>query len=119
MIGHSILAAGQVCIPPVILRSIREEIVDNGDEMLRNIAAAEGFEIDRENSLKRVPTGFESGTPYDELLKLKDHCLSLDLTEEELLAPDFEEQVLRRFRSAKPYLQQLNRAIEYGYEEMM
>lgn len=119
MIGHSILAAGQVCIPPVILRSIREEIVDNGDEMLRNIAAAEGFEIDRENSLKRVPTGFESGTPYDELLKLKDHCLSLDLTEEELLAPDFEEQVLRRFRSAKPYFQQLNRAIEYGYEEMM
>lgn len=119
MIGHSILAAGQVCIPPVILRSIREEIVDNGDLMLRNIAAAEGFRMDDSCSLKRVPQGFESGTPYDDLLKLKDHCLVLDLTEDEVLAPDFEERVLARYRSAKPYLEQLNRAIEYGYEEMM
>lgn len=119
MIGHSILAAGQVCIPPVVLRSIREEIVDYGEEMLRNIAAAEGFSLDRENSLKRVPTGFESGTPYDELLKLKDHCLVLDLSEEELCAPDFKEQLLRRFRTTKPYLDQLNRAIQYAYEEYM
>lgn len=119
MIGHSILAAGQVCIPPVILRSIREEIVDNGDLMLRNIVAAEGFRMDDSYSLKRVPQGFESGTPYDDLLKLKDHCLVLDLTEDEVLAPDFEERVLARYRSAKPYLEQLNRAIEYGYEEMM
>lgn len=119
MIGHSILAAGQVCIPPVILRSIREEIVDNGDLMLRNIVAAEGFRMDDSYSLKRVPQGFECGTPYDDLLKLKDHCLVLDLTEDEVLAPDFEERVLARYRSAKPYLEQLNRAIEYGYEEMM
>jgi uncharacterized protein (DUF2461 family) len=119
MIGHSILAVGEVCLPPVILRSIREEIIDNGEEMLRNIASAEGFRIDTEGSLKRTPTGFPSGTPYDELLRLKDHCLVLDLEEEELYAPDFTERIVARFRTAKPYLQQLNRAIEYGYEEMM
>ena len=119
MIGHSILAVGQVCIPPVVLRSIREEILDYGDEMLANIAAAEGFSLDVENSLKRVPTGFESGTPYDTLLKLRDHILSLDLSEEEVCAPDFKEQMLARFRSAKPYLDQLNRAIQYAYEEYM
>ena len=119
MIGHSILAAGQVCIPPVVLRSIREEIIDYGDEMLRNIAAADGFVLDRENMLKRVPTGFESCTPYDALLKLKDHCLCLDLSEEELLASDFKEQLIARFRTTKPYLDQLNRAIQYAYEEYM
>lgn len=119
MIGRSILAAGQVCIPPVILRSIREEILDNGDQMLQNIAAAQGFTIDTDQKLKRVPTGFPSGTPYDELLKLKDHCLSLDLDEQALYAPDFTEQIMARFRTAKPYLDQLNRAIEYGYKEMM
>jgi uncharacterized protein (TIGR02453 family) len=119
MIGHSILAVGEVCLPPVILRSIREEIIDNGEEMLRNIASAEGFRIDTEGSLKRTPTGFPSGTPYDELLRLKDHCLVLDLEEEELYAPNFTERIVGHFRSAKPYLQQLNRAIEYGYEEMM
>ena len=119
MIGHSILAAGQVCIPPVILRSIREEIIDHGEEMLQHIAQARGFSIDTEQKLKRVPLGFASGTPYDELLKLKDHCLSLDLTEEEVMADDFTEQILERFRSTKPYLDQLNRAIQYGYEEYM
>ena len=119
MIGHSILAVGDVCFPPAILRSVREEILDNGALMLRNIAAAKGFRIDTAGSLKRVPTGFPIGTPYDELLKLKDHCLVLDLEEEELYAPDFTEQMIACFRSAKPYLDQLNRAIAYGYEEMM
>ncbi|MDO4757990.1 MAG: DUF2461 domain-containing protein [Rikenellaceae bacterium] len=119
MIGRSILAAGQVCIPPVILRSIREEIVDNGDEMMQNIAAAKGFTLDNDTALKRVPTGFVSGTPYDELLKLKDHCLSCPLSQEELQSADFKKQILSRYQSAKPYLDQLNRAIQYGYEEMM
>lgn len=117
-IGRSILAAGQVCIPPVILRSIREEIVDHGEELLQNIAAAKGFRIDEENKLKRLPVGFEGGAAWDELLKLKDHCLVLDLTEDEVLSEDFTRRILDRFRTTKPYLDQLNRAIQYGYEEM-
>ncbi len=121
MIGHSILGAGQVCIPPVILRSIREEILDNGEEMLKHIRAARGFYHEAENRLKRLPVGFESGKgrAYEELLKLKDHCLVFDLAEEELHTDNFEERILTRFRSVKPYLDQLNRAIQYGYEEMM
>lgn len=119
MIGHSILAAGQVCIPPAILRSIREEIVDNGDLMAENIAAAEDFRMDYTGSLKRLPKGFEQETVHTDLLRLKDHCLVLDLTEEEVLSEDFVPRMLERFRSAKPYLDQLNRAIEYGYEEYM
>ena len=119
MIGHSILAAGQVCIPPAILRSIREEIVDNGDLMAENIAAAEDFRMDYTGSLKRLPKGFEKETEHTDLLRLKDHCLVSDLTEEEVLSEDFVPRMLERFRSAKPYLDQLNRAIEYGYEEYM
>ena len=119
MIGHSILAAGQVCIPPAILRSIREEILDNGEHMVANIAAAEGFRMDYTGSLKRLPKGFEKETAHTDLLRLKDHCLVSDLTEEEVLSEDFIPRMLERFRSAKPYLDQLNRAIEYGYEEYM
>lgn len=119
MIGHSILAAGQVCIPPAILRSIREEIVDNGDLMAEHIASADGFRMDYIGSLKRLPKGFEKETEHTDLLRLKDHCLVLDLTEEEVISEDFVPRMLERFRSAKPYLDQLNRAIEYGYEEYM
>ena len=118
MLGHSLLASGAVCIPPAVLRSIREEIVDHGDEMLRSIRRAEGFALDTSNALRRVPTGFTSGTPCDELLKLRDHCLMRPISEEELYAPDLLDRTLERFRTTKPYLDQLNRAIEYAYEEM-
>lgn len=118
LIGYSCLAAGQVCIPPEVLRSIREEIVDHGDAMLRAIARARGFALDEENKLRRVPTGFAGGTPYDELLKLKDHCLMRRIATEELFEPDLLERTVERFRTTHPYIEQLNRAIRYAYEEM-
>lgn len=119
LIGYSCLAAGQVCLPPAVLRSIREEIVDHGDAMLAAIAAADGFAIDETNKLRRVPTGFESGTPYDELLKLKDHCLMRRMATAELFEADLLERLVARFRTTQPYIEQLNRAIRYAYEEMM
>lgn len=119
MIGHSLLASGAVCIPPIVLRSIREEILDNGDQMLASIAAAKGFEIDRTYSLKRTPTGFPTGTPYDDLLKLKDVCLGQTLSEEDLYDEELLAKTLEAFRSTQPFIAQVNRAIKFAYEEMM
>lgn len=119
MIGHSLLASGAVCIPPIVLRSIREEILDNGDQMLASIVAAKGFEIDRTYSLKRTPTGFPTGTPYDDLLKLKDVCLGRTLSEEDLYDEELLAKTLEAFRSTRPFIAQVNRAIKFAYEEMM
>lgn len=119
MIGHSLLASGAVCIPPIVLKSIREEILDNGDQMLASIAAAKGFEIDRTDSLKRTPTGFPTGTPYDDLLKLKDVCLGRTMSEEELYCTDLLPKAIEAFRSTQPFIAQVNRAIKYAFEEMM
>lgn len=119
MIGHSLLASGAVCIPPIVLRSIREEIMDNGDQLLASIAAAKGFEIDRTYSLKRTPTGFPTGTPYDDLLKLKDVCLGRTLSEEDLYDEELLAKTLEAFRSTQPFIAQINRAIKFAYEEMM
>ena len=119
MIGHSLLASGAVCIPPIVLKSIREEILDNGEQMLASIAAAKGFEVDRTYSLKRTPTGFPTGTPYDDLLKLKDVCLGRPMSEEELCRADLLPRTIEAFRSTRPFIAQVNRAIQYAYEEMM
>lgn len=119
MIGHSLLASGAVCIPPIVLKSIREEILDNGEQMLASIAAAKGFEVDRTYSLKRTPTGFPTGTPYDDLLKLKDVCLGRPMSEEELCRTDLLPRTIEAFRSTQPFIAQVNRAIQYAYEEMM
>lgn len=119
MIGHSLLASGAVCIPPIVLKSIREEILDNGEQMLAAIAAAKGFEIDNSNSLKRTPTGFPTGTPYDDLLKLKDVCLGHVMSEEDMYDTELLPKVLAAFRSTQPFIAQVNRAIQYAFEEMM
>lgn len=119
LLGGSVLAAGQVCIPPVVLRSIREEILDNGEQMFESIRSAEGFSIDETNKLKRTPTGFPSGTPYDELLKLKDVCLIRPLEDELLYDSELLPKTLAMFRTTQPFLAQLNRAVRYAYEEMM
>lgn len=118
-LGKSALASGMVCIPPVVLRSIREEILDNGEQMIESIRNAAGFSIDESNKLKRTPTGFPTGTPYDELLKLKDVCLMRTLDDELLYSSRLLPETVEMFRTTQPFLAQLNRAVKYAYEEMM
>lgn len=112
--------AGSHCPEPVVLKSIREEILDNGDSMLAAIEASNGFTLYKGNSLKRTPKDFPTGHKHDELLRLKDFGIEkpLDTT---LLADDnlLLETVLRDLKSTYPLVEILNRAINYAYEEMM
>lgn len=111
------LYAGSHCPEPVALKSIREEIWDNGDELLTSIAKSNGFSLVRTNSLKRTPKDFPTNHKHDDLLRLKDFgvekplCLECYGTEEQLLAA-----ILSDFQSIYPLVEQLNRAIEYAYE---
>lgn len=118
LLGNHLLAAGAVCIEPQVLRSIREEVLDHGAEMLQSIDAARGFRLDTTNRLKRVPTGFPADLEYAELLKQKDYCLEKTVPEEFVLSDNLPERLVEEFRHTKPFLDQLNRAIQYAYEEM-
>ena len=56
LVWSNLLSAGLYCPEPVVLRSVREEILDNGAEIAAAIRKAKGFAIVEENKLKRVPT---------------------------------------------------------------
>lgn len=118
LLGNSLLAAGAVCIEPTVLRSIRDEVLDNGAEIVQAIGEAEGFSICENNKLKRTPTGYPSGTEYDELLKLKDYYLEQPVTEEFLLAGDLLERTVERFGRTQHFVAILNRAVQFACEEM-
>lgn len=115
----NMLSAGLYCPEPTVLRSIRDEILDNGDEIEAAIAKAKGFRLCENNKLKRVPTGFPADSQYAEMLKLKDVYLEKPITEEFLLADDLLERSLAEFRRTQPFLAILNRAVQYAYDEMM
>ena len=63
--------------------------------------------------LQWAPLGFNAEGPYIEYVKLKNFCLSGVYDDVNL---DLEE-VIRVFKSAKPFLDYINRAIEYSREE--
>lgn len=113
------LCAGSYMPEGAVLRSIREEIFDNGADFVRTVEQAEGFSLGRESMLKRTPAGFPSGTPYDELLRLKQYNIWQKIDEKFLAADNLLERTLTEFRKTQPFIATLNRAIQYAYEEMM
>ena len=117
MLGGSLLSVGAYRPDPKVLRSIREEIADNGQGFLEAIHQAPGFHIVAEDQLKRVPTGFDANSPMAEYLKLKDIYLERSIDDSWLLSPDLLKKTIAAFRKTKPFNDLMNRAIEYAYEE--
>ncbi len=116
--GH-MLAAGLYCPEGVVLRSVRDEIFDNGAEFTQAIEKAQGFELMRESMLKRTPQGFPTGTEYDDLLRLKEFDVSKPIDEAFLFADNLVERSVEEFRKTHAFVEILNRAVQYAYEEMM
>ena len=119
MIGEHMLISGIYCPEPLLLRSVREEILDNGTELQKAIDAAKGFRLNTDNKLKRVPTGFPADCEHAELLKHKDWCVEKPIDESFLYAEDFVERAVQEFRKTHGFIEIINRAVQYAYEEMM
>ncbi|MDR0955052.1 MAG: DUF2461 domain-containing protein, partial [Rikenellaceae bacterium] len=90
-----VLTSGIYMPEPRVLKSVRDEIFDNGEALLASIEKAHaeaGWELDRSNSLKRTPAGYPPGTEWDDYLKLKDFHISKTLDDAYVLAPDLAER---------------------------
>ena len=102
-----------------VLRSLREEILDNGAEIAQALREAEGFTLYEGNKLKRTPKGFPAGTEYDEWLKLKEFWVTRPVDEQFLTDRNLLRNTIREFGKTKHLLEILNRAVKYAYDEMM
>lgn len=117
--GHHQLIAGVYMPEGPVLRSIRDEILDNGAEIAQALREAEGFRLYEGNKLKRMPKGYAEGGEYDEWLKLKEFWVGKPLKEEELLDRELVRRVVEEFRRTHHLIEILNRAVRFAYEEMM
>ena len=114
------LYAGSHCPEPIALKSIREEILDNGDNMVAAIENSNGFRLCTENTLKRTPKDFPTNHKYDNLLRLKDFGVEKPLIPQLLNdSTTLLQTAVDNFRSIYPLVEILNRAINYAYEEMV
>lgn len=78
---------------------------------------APGLELDMEDALKKVPKGFPADSPDAAFFKLKNFCLLKRLDKDFILSPNLSDAVLDIFRTGKPFLDYINRAIDYCREE--
>ena len=112
------LAIGNYCYDKKVVEIVREDIEDDGaffDGMIQN-AKQKGYQLDCEDSLKRVPRGFNADSPYAEYLKLKSYCLSKRVSEEFVCAESLMENVVEEFRSQKSFNDYLNKVADYVEE---
>ena len=113
------LAAGDYICDPKVLKILREDICyGEGDfaDILKN-KVSPVFWLDESSALKKVPAGFPADSPYAQYLKLRVFCLCYEPDTDFMTSPDMPEQTAELFKTTYPFLQYINRAIEYTKSE--
>lgn len=121
LLGGNLITSGIYMPQGPVLRSIREDICYNGEAFLETVRLAEpqGFAFSREEMLKRVPLGFPTDSPYAEYLKLKNVYLEKSFDNAYLLEKNLAGRLVAAFETTYPFIEQVNRAVEYAEQEMM
>ena len=115
-ISESLLAGGYYNPGGKILKSIRDAIDYNGEE-LKAILNKKSFKntfgglIDEGDQLINAPKGFSKEHPHIDLLKYKTFAVSHYLTRKEVLRDDFEEKVIQVYLELLPFRRYLNQAV--------
>lgn len=98
-----------------LIKSIREAIDYNGDELLsilnkKSFKTTFGSMIEAQ-SLKRPPKGYSEEHPCIDLLKRKSFAAGIRLTRDEVLSPDFDKKVIEIYQELLPFRRYLNEAV--------
>jgi len=118
-IGGHMLSTGIYLPRPMVLKSIREEIMLSGKPLIDSIVAAKGFKIEWKSALKKVPKNFPAESEYAEYFKLKDWYLHQFLTEDFILSDNLLENTLKEFKKTLAFNEILNRAVDYAVEQSL
>ena len=114
--NHYMLCTGAYCPTPGEIKSVREEIMTEGENFEATIKAAEGFEVDWSSALKRMPQGWSAEDAHSEYYRLRNYLLVKMVDKEFVLREDFIERAAEQFSRTRQFNDTLNRAIEYARE---
>lgn len=114
--NYYMLCAGAYCPTPGEIKSVREEIMTEGDAFIETIRMAEGFEVDWSSALKRMPQGWSAEDTHSEYYRLRNYLLVKMVDKAYFLQPDAIRKAAEDMRCTRPFNDTLNRAIEYARE---
>lgn len=115
---RSLVAIGDYWYPPEVLRVLREDIEMGGGDFRRILEAVDRrLYLDGERTLRRVPAGFPKDSPDAEFFKYKVFCLCYEPDHRFLTSPHLAKKLTEIFATTKPFVDYVNRAVEYCWEE--
>ncbi|KAA6311646.1 hypothetical protein EZS27_037266 [termite gut metagenome] len=115
--GNCLLAGGSICMPPNLLKAVRQAIYENIDEyisIVEDSAFKRYFPVIGENFLKTAPKGFPKDFKYIDYLKCKDYSCSYSVADDFFLASetDILDNMESAFRQLKRFMDFLNYTID-------
>ncbi len=110
-LSGNMLCTGMYMPDTAMLKTIRDEILFNGEPLAEAIAKADTFGLDTSHAMKRVPNGYPKDHPQAELFKQRDWLLVRDLPDQRLSDPHLVDWVLSEFEKTKDFCQWLNRTV--------
>lgn len=114
-IEESMLAGGFWRPAPKTLRSIRDAIDYDGEE-LKKILSKKSFketfgDLILDERLKSAPKGFSNDHPHIGLLRNKTFAVMHSFSNTEVLQQDFEQKVIKVYQEMLPFRSYLNKAV--------
>lgn len=111
-------AVGNYFMESGVLKILREDILYGNGDFRRILSGIDPrLVLETGNSLKRVPAPFPQDSADSEYFKLKNFSLSYAPDESFVLKPDLPDALAELFKTAKPFLDYTNRALDYLREQ--
>ena len=110
------LAAGLYNPTKEVLKSVREEIMLEGDHFVGTLENCKDFTLPWDEALKRVPKGYDENYKHSKYYRLKTYTLFKPLTKKQVLSKDFLKDALADLKRCQEYNEMLNRCYDYAYE---
>ncbi len=113
--GNCMLAGGSLCLPPKVLKAVRQSIYDNIEEyrsIVEDPAFKKFYPVVGENFLKTAPKGFPKDFKYIDYLKCKEFVCSYQVPDDFFTSPDLLDRTEEAFRQFKRFSDFLNYTID-------
>lgn len=113
------LAAGMYNPEKVVVKSIREEIMLEGEIFHEALEKCKDFTLPWDDALKRAPKGFDEKDRYSDYYRLKTYTLYKPVTKRQIMAKGFLEEALADLERCHDFNEILNKCYDYAYDEIL
>lgn len=110
------LAAGLYNPTKEVVKSVREEIMLEGDNFVKSLEKCKDFTLPWDEALKKVPKGYDENDKHSQYYRLKTYTLLKPLTKRQVLSKGFIPYAVQELERCHEYNEILNRCFDYAYD---